>query len=124
MTGIPDWVEDLMPQSRSLLPDQPGKVALDPAFEHLFLPPPTVEPNIDTPEGVQAIRALLRPVASSNIAGAGHDGKALYVLFHSGGLYRYRGVHPSLHAQLLGADSPGRFYQARIKGQYEGERLS
>jgi hypothetical protein len=56
------------------------------------------------------------PVKSSNVASVGYDGanKILEVAFRSGGIYQYTGVEPKTHADLMGAESVGRFVNQNI----------
>ena len=61
------------------------------------------------------------PVKSSVIASIGYDAEAeiLEVEFHSRRRYRYFGVPPSVHRELLEADSIGAFFNTVIKPNYE-----
>jgi lysyl-tRNA synthetase class 2 len=47
----------------------------------------------------------------------------LYVRLKSGRSYRYADVPASLNEAFMKAESPGRFYNERIKGEYESEQL-
>lgn len=64
-------------------------------------------------------------VESSNVAAVGYDlaESTLEVQFHSGGVYRYKGVEPQMHLMFLEADSKGSFVNRYIKGKYPSERV-
>ena len=61
------------------------------------------------------------PVASSVIARLGYDQdtETLEVEFHTGRIYRYVGVPPSVYEALLNAESLGRYFNERIRDHYE-----
>ncbi len=67
-------------------------------------------------------------VESSNIAQVGYDRETqeLRIRFHSGAEYTYANVPGVVFADLVDADSVGKFFNAEIKGKYEyakvGER--
>ncbi len=50
--------------------------------------------------------------------------RRLLVRFTSGELYAYEGVPGALYEELLAAESKGRFFQAKVRGQYPYSRLS
>lgn len=103
---LPDWVEALMPKPKT---DEP------PAEPHAS---PLV--GQEHPAG-----PVLTPIkASSNIAAVGHDGSALYVQFHGGGLYRYPTAGADLHQAFLAAESAGKYFHQNIKPHHKGEKLS
>lgn len=65
------------------------------------------------------------PVKSSNIASIGYDTEAdeLHITFHHGGTSVYwspkgRRMTKDIHAQFMGAESPGKFFHAEIKGKF------
>lgn len=65
-------------------------------------------------------------VSSSNIASIGYDARTqtLEVEFHSGSVYQYHGVPPSLYQGLMGAPSHGEYLDAYIKkGGYAHTRI-
>jgi len=64
-------------------------------------------------------------VVSSNLAGVGYDAatRVLEVQFKGGGIYRYEGVAPEEHAELMAAESVGKCFAAGIKKRYEGKRV-
>jgi hypothetical protein len=64
-------------------------------------------------------------VTSSTIASVGYDARSLTleVEFTSGAVYRYHGVPKRVHAELLGAESLGRYFNGRIRDNYAYERL-
>ncbi len=63
----------------------------------------------------------LRPVKSSVITHAGHDGKSLHVVYASGKTY----VHPNVPAKalddLMTAPSAGAYLNQHIRNQYPGK---
>ena len=66
-----------------------------------------------------------QPVASKGIASIGYS-KRLHVLeieFVNGAVYRYTQVAPSVHRELMAADSKARYYDANIKGNYPSTRV-
>jgi hypothetical protein len=66
----------------------------------------------------------LQPVESSNIAAVGYDADAqtLAIQYRSGGVYHYAGVPAETHADLMGAESIGKFIGTSIRGRYEFEK--
>jgi len=66
------------------------------------------------------------PVESSNVASVGYDEetKTLEVAFKSGSIYQYSGVEPQTHADLMGAESIGKFVQQNIvKAGFRGQKV-
>ena len=61
-----------------------------------------------------------RPIESTAIASIGYDGAMaiLEIEFTSGDVYEYFAVPRSVYEGLLAAESPGRFFQARIRERY------
>lgn len=49
--------------------------------------------------------------------------KSLDITFVNGKVYRYRGVSELEVFNLTRTTSPGRYFHARIKGNYQGEQL-
>jgi len=66
-----------------------------------------------------------QPVRSSDLASVGYDSgrRFLEIEFRSGGVYRYLEVPAEIHAQLLAAESKGRFFAARIRDRFHHERV-
>lgn len=62
---------------------------------------------------------------SGTIASIGYDpdNETLEVEFHSGGVYRYFGVPPQVHAELLHAESCGKYHHQHVKGRYHHQRV-
>jgi len=59
------------------------------------------------------------PVTSSLFKQIGYDGEGkLELLFNNGKTWTYIGVPPSIHTQLMNAESMGNFYHFNIKGKY------
>jgi len=64
-------------------------------------------------------------VASKGIASIGYS-KRLHILeieFVNGAVYRYLQVAPSVHRDLMSADSKARYYDTNIKGNYSSVRV-
>ncbi len=64
-------------------------------------------------------------VVSKGIASIGYS-KRLHILeieFVNGAVYRYLQVAPSVHRDLMTADSKARYYDANIKGNYPSVRV-
>lgn len=66
-----------------------------------------------------------KPVRSSDLATVGYDARAevLDVEFRSGGIYRYHDVPRNIFAELMAADSKGRFFARHIRNHFRHERL-
>lgn len=62
-----------------------------------------------------------QPVTSSNLRAVGYDpaSRCLECEFSSGSVYRYADVPAEVYAELLKAESKGRFLNARVKNRYE-----
>lgn len=60
----------------------------------------------------------MQPVDSSNIESVGYENDTLAVKFKSGKTYTYPGVPAELHAQMLQAESVGKFFLSKIKPHY------
>ena len=67
----------------------------------------------------------MTPVSSSNVAEVGYDEKLLllYVRFHSGLLYRYKGVTRMEFDGLRSAPSVGSYLHRNIKNAFPYERV-
>ena len=57
-------------------------------------------------------------VNSSFIRSVGHDGHTLYVEFHNGDTHPYPGAPYSDFVALINTDSPGTYYNQRVRGRY------
>jgi hypothetical protein len=66
-----------------------------------------------------------QPVKSTNVEAVGYDleTKTLQVEFKSGGIYRYAGVQPEMYADLMEAESVGRFVSQVIRAGRKGLRI-
>ena len=66
-----------------------------------------------------------QPVKSSNVKSVGYDAeeKVLEVEFKSGGVYQYAGVQPEMYADLLKAESVGRFVSQVVRAGRRGLRI-
>ena len=64
-------------------------------------------------------------VQSRGLAAVGYSKRlrALEIVFHRGGTYRYLNVPPAVHRQLLAAGSKARFYNTNIRGKYRAIRI-
>ena len=71
----------------------------------------------------KAIEGL--PVKSTNVKAVGYDveTKTLQVEFKSGGIYQYAGVQPEMYAELLEAESIGRFVSQVVRAGRKGIRI-
>ena len=66
-----------------------------------------------------------KPVASTAIAAVGYS-KRLHTLeieFQNGAIYRYFDVSPSIHRELMAAESKTRYYHQNIKGNYRFAKI-
>lgn len=76
-------------------------------------PAPYIPPSID-----------MIPVESSNVAAFGHNGgDILRVEFKNGSAYDYHGITGDEFIDLVNADSPGKAYNALVKGKDRGIKL-
>lgn len=66
------------------------------------------------------------PVKSSNIKSAGYSAadQQLEVEFSNGSVYRYDGVPPQVHADLMASESIGRAFGQLVRNKFEGKRLA
>lgn len=64
-------------------------------------------------------------VSSSNVASIGYDEnyQILYIRFHNGSLYEYKGVPVGEFQGLMSASSVGSYLHRNIKNLYPYERL-
>jgi hypothetical protein len=64
-------------------------------------------------------------VTSKGIASIGYSKRRhiLEIQFVNGAVYRYLQVAPSVHRDLMAADSKARYYDANIKGNYPSMRV-
>jgi len=62
-----------------------------------------------------------QPIKSRNLAEVGFEANTLEILFHSGKVYRYKGVAESVYAKLLTAESAGKFFAEHIMPNYTGK---
>ncbi|MGK4581901.1 KTSC domain-containing protein [Kitasatospora sp. HPMI-4] len=64
-------------------------------------------------------------VVSSCLRSVGYDAGAhvLEIEFVSSAVYRYTGVPRHVHRELLGASSPGGYFNRAIRGRYEYRRV-
>lgn len=67
----------------------------------------------------------MQSVKSSNVKAVGYDEetKTLQVHFKSGGVYQYAGVQPEMYADLLAAESVGRFVSQVVRAGRRGLRI-
>lgn len=63
------------------------------------------------------------PVDSTNLKSVGYENNTLYVSFHNGGTYSYRGVPYSVFQELLTAPSKGKYFSRHIKLSYPYTKL-
>jgi hypothetical protein len=60
-------------------------------------------------------------VKSSSIDRVGYDPetKTLDVIFNNGKTYRYDGVHPDMHREMLRAESVGKYFHSNIRNVFQ-----
>jgi hypothetical protein len=65
------------------------------------------------------------PIASTAIRAIGYSKRRhiLEIEFVNGAVYRYSKVTPSVHRELMSADSKTRYYDRHIKGNYPSRRV-
>jgi hypothetical protein len=93
--------------------------------EHETEPVPIAR-KIDIASKMILIKLMERQlVISSELHSVGYDdaSNVLEVQFQTGGVYRYFGVPPNVHAALLAAESKGRFFNTVIKPRYQYQRI-
>ena len=63
-------------------------------------------------------------IDSTSLESVGYEAesKTLEVEFLHGGVYRYFEVPEAIHAELMKAESKGRFFQANIRNKFRFER--
>ena len=61
-----------------------------------------------------------QPVQSSGLAAVGYSKRRhlLEIEFTNGAIYRYVEVPPSVHRDLMSAESKARFYDENVRGKY------
>jgi hypothetical protein len=66
-----------------------------------------------------------RPVKSSDLKSIGYDdaSQILEIEFHSGGIYQYSKVPPSVFNELVQAASKGKYFHKCIKKSYGAKRI-
>jgi hypothetical protein len=66
-----------------------------------------------------------QPVKSTNVEAVGYNAeeKILEVAFRNGGIYQYAGVQPEMYADLLEAESIGRFVSQVVRSGRKGLRI-
>jgi len=75
---------------------------------------------------VRSERALpqMQPVQSSNIKAVGHDGKDLFVQFHSGATWRYAEVPKATFDEMRAHHSVGSYFAKFIRPNHAAECVS
>lgn len=63
-------------------------------------------------------------VESSNLYSIGYENNTLYILFNSGGLYKYMNVDFVVYKELLNATSKGKFFHQYIKNNYNYQKIN
>ena len=66
-----------------------------------------------------------QPVKSTNVDSVGYnpEEKVLEIKFLNGGVYQYAGVQPEMYAELLAAESVGRFVSQVVRVGRRGLRI-
>lgn len=67
---------------------------------------------------------LRKAVESSSLASVGYEtrSRTLEVEFHDGAVYRFLGVPPTMHDDLMNAASKGSFFNLHVRENYPYER--
>jgi hypothetical protein len=68
---------------------------------------------------------LQTPVQSKTLARVGYDApdQLLWLEFRSGAVYRYFGVPPAIHQNLLNAPSKGAYFNRTIRQRFPFQKL-
>jgi len=74
--------------------------------------------NVEELEGLSWVT-----VDSSNLDAVAMGEDTMYIRFNGGRVYAYTNISPTIYADLIGADSVGRYFNANIKGHYEYEEI-
>lgn len=66
---------------------------------------------------VTKVEARRVPVTSTNLQSVGYDDSShiLTIEFRNGSVYEYEDVPPEVHAELMNADSHGKYFQRHIR---------
>lgn len=66
------------------------------------------------------LQIALQPVVSGNLKAVGYDkaSQTLDVQFSSGRIYRYSGVSPSVHQELIAAESIGSYFARNVRNKF------
>ncbi len=75
-------------------------------------------------EGAKPINEVAKPearrvpVTSTNLQSVGYDvsSRILTIEFRNGSVYEYEDVPPEVHAELMNADSHGKYFHRHIRG--------
>lgn len=82
---------------------------------------PQSRPNIETSVRVERV-----PVRSTNLHSVGYDSttRLLTIEFQNGSVYDFEDVPQELHAELMKAESHGKFFHSRIRNAgFRGRRI-
>jgi hypothetical protein len=63
-------------------------------------------------------------VQSSNIEAVAYEHGTMLVRFAGGTVYRYRNVHATEHAALMGSSSKGAHLARHVKGKFPTDKLT
>lgn len=75
-------------------------------------------------DAVKPAHPELTPVTSSNLSGIAHHEGALFVKFNNGSVWKYPGVPPAHFEEMKTAESVGRYFNAHVKGRFEGVKIA
>lgn len=78
---------------------------------------PATSPANEAPARVAVASRSLASISFSKVSGT------LEVEFRSGAIYRYRKVPQATYAELLRAESKGRYFSTFIRGKHPFERV-
>jgi len=62
----------------------------------------------------------MKSVESSNLSSVGYNEETseLFVQFKNGGIYMYKDVPANVHAELISAESVGKYFNAHVKSGF------
>lgn len=65
------------------------------------------------------------PVESSQLKSVGYDPETqtMEIEFHMNLIYQYRNVPPAIHAEMMQAESIGRYFARNIKHAFTGTKV-
>nr|ACO70897.1 hypothetical protein [uncultured Verrucomicrobiota bacterium] len=91
-----------------------------------WLAAPNIVPRLEAKDDLLTVPIRREAVESTSIASIGFHAelRILEIEFRSGALYRYFAVPLSIFEGMQKAESKGRYFSQKIRGQFEFHRLS